>query len=54
MVQSRFYEHWCAAGLACCLTWNIIATTTAWIKGEGQYLLVSLDLLYIFVCRFDG
>ncbi|KAJ9690342.1 hypothetical protein PVL29_012808 [Vitis rotundifolia] len=22
-------------GLACCLTWNIIATTTAWIKGEG-------------------
>jgi len=22
-------------GLAACLTWNVVATTTAWIKGEG-------------------
>jgi len=31
------YEKLYHAGLALCLTWNIIAVTAAWIKGEGQF-----------------
>lgn len=30
-------EWWCYAGIVLCLFWNIIAVTTAWIKGEGEW-----------------
>lgn len=40
-------------GLALCLTWNIVAVTTAWIKGGGEFMLVLLVLAvlqYKFCC----
>jgi len=33
MVDDRLYD----AGLVLCLTWNVVAVTAAWIKGEGQF-----------------
>lgn len=38
MVKVKYYNllqlgH--AAGLTACLFWNIVATTAAWIKGDG-------------------
>ena len=44
-----------SAGLVLCLFWNIIAITTAWIKGEGlsylmfpHYCIVNLHGLFVF------
>jgi hypothetical protein len=34
MVDDRLYD----AGLVLCLTWNVVAVTAAWIKGEGQFM----------------
>jgi secretory carrier-associated membrane protein len=37
-------------GLAGCLFWNVIATTTAWIKGEGTinlHLIVYISYIFI-------
>ncbi|RVW46437.1 Secretory carrier-associated membrane protein 3 [Vitis vinifera] len=31
----KFWEVLVKEGLVLCLTWNIVAVTTAWIKGEG-------------------
>jgi secretory carrier-associated membrane protein len=37
-------------GLAGCLFWNVIATTTAWIKGEGTIKLhLIVYISYIFI-----
>ncbi|KVH89591.1 SCAMP-like protein, partial [Cynara cardunculus var. scolymus] len=38
-------------GLVLCLLWNIIATTTAWIKGEGFGLFCLESLLSIWVIQ---
>lgn len=36
------------AGLVACLFWNIIATTTAWIKGEGATkVCLNWHLIYL-------
>lgn len=32
------------AGLVVCLTWNVIAVTAAWIKGEGEFIYIEGDL----------
>lgn len=35
LLTSAFLSFECYAGLVGCLTWNVIAVTAAWIKGEG-------------------
>ena len=34
----------CCAGLVLCLTWNVIAVSTAWIQGEGEFI----NMFHIF------
>ncbi|RDY11613.1 Secretory carrier-associated membrane protein 1, partial [Mucuna pruriens] len=36
-IQYIAFSTW--LGLVLCLTWNFVAVTTAWIKGEGSYVL---------------
>jgi hypothetical protein len=37
------------AGLIACLFWNVIATTTAWIKGEGITKVCLTVISFIFL-----
>lgn len=34
----------CCAGLVLCLMWNVIAVSTAWIQGEGEFM----NMFHIF------
>ncbi|GJM88996.1 hypothetical protein PR202_ga05589 [Eleusine coracana subsp. coracana] len=45
-------EEAASRGLAGCLFWNIIATTTAWIKGEG--VMIWLLAIIYFISGVPG
>ena len=40
----------CCAGLVLCFTWNVIAVTTAWIQGEGEFI----NMIHIFPGYLGG
>ncbi|WVY94892.1 hypothetical protein V8G54_033980 [Vigna mungo] len=50
--EVRRKEEAAARGLALCLTWNIIAVTAAWIKGEGVKIWF-LAIIY-FIAGIPG
>jgi len=37
IMRLDFLNFVISTGLVLCLIWNIVAVTTAWIKGEGLY-----------------
>ncbi|RVX08615.1 Secretory carrier-associated membrane protein 1 [Vitis vinifera] len=43
----KFWEVLVKEGLVLCLTWNIVAVTTAWIKGEGPTIWF-LAIIYFY------